>query len=83
MNSTADGWITWEHESSYTSDSGEEVERWQNRLHDVTMLNCNIMTRSLCYVLIEERNLPTYDGLNEVDTLLDAFEREVLEKQCF
>ena len=27
--------------------------------------------------------MPTYDGLNEVDTFLDAFEREVLEKKRF
>ena len=27
--------------------------------------------------------MPTYDGLNEADIFLDAFEREVLEKQCF
>ena len=32
---------------------------------------------------LEVRNLPTYDGLNDVDIFLDAFEKEVLEKQCF
>jgi hypothetical protein len=42
-----------------------------------------MMTRSLRCVSSEVRNLPTYDGLNEVDTFLDAFEREVPEKQCF
>ena len=31
----------------------------------------------------EVRNLPIYDGLDEVDIFLDAFEREVPEKQCF
>lgn len=33
VNPTTDGRIFWEHESSYTSDSDEEIERWQNRLH--------------------------------------------------
>lgn len=46
-------------------------------------MNCNMMTKSLCCVLIEIRDLPTYDGLNDVDTFLDVFEREVPEKQCF
>ena len=46
-------------------------------------LNCNMMARSLRCVSIEVRDLPTYDGLNEVDTFLDAFEREVSEKQRF
>jgi len=30
------------------------------------MLNCNMMTRSLCCVSTEVRDLPTYDGLGEV-----------------
>ena len=53
-------------------DSDEEVEQWQNWLYEVTTLNCNIMTWLLRCVSLEERNLPTYDGLNEVDTFLDA-----------
>lgn len=78
-----DGWITWECKSSYTSDFDEEIERWENRLHKVTTLNCDMMTWSLRYVSLEERNIPTYDGMNEVDTILDIFEREVSQKQCF
>lgn len=71
VNPTMDGRITWERESSYTSDSDEEIEQWQNQLHEVTTLNCNMMTRSLRYVSKEVRDLPTYDGLNEIDTFLD------------
>ena len=52
VNPTVDGQITWECEISYTLDSDKEVERWQNQLHEVTMLNCNMMTRSLHYMLI-------------------------------
>ncbi len=72
-----------EHDNSYFSNSNEEVERWQNQLHEVTTLNCNMMTRSLRCVSTEVRYLPTYDWLSEVDTFLDKFEREVLEKQRF
>ena len=42
-----------------------------------------MMIISLHCVSTKVRDLPTYDGLNEVDTFLDAFEREVLEKQRF
>ena len=42
-----------------------------------------MMTRSLRCVSIEVRDLCNYVGLNEVDTFLDAFEREVSEKQRF
>jgi hypothetical protein len=74
--------FSWERESSCTSDSDEEIERWQNRLHEVTTLNCNMMTRSLRCVSTEVRDLPTYDGLSEVD-ISWKFEREVPEKQRF
>ena len=83
VNLTADGRITWDRVSSYTSDSNEELEHWQNRLHEVTTLSCNTMTRSLSCVSSEVRNLPTYDGLKDVDVFLDAFETEVPEKQRF
>jgi len=42
--------ILWEHESSCTLDSDEEIERWQNRLQEVTMLNYNMMIWPLCCV---------------------------------
>jgi len=42
-----------------------------------------MMTRSLCFLSTDVRDMPTYDGLSEVDTFLDKFEREVPEKQRF
>ncbi len=42
-----------------------------------------MMTKSLCCVSSEVRSLPYYDGLTNVDNFLDAFEREVLEKNHF
>lgn len=75
--------ISWEHDGSCTSDSDEEVERWQNWLHKVTALNCNMMIRSLRYVTTEARVLPTYDGETIVDEFLDKFESEVLEQQQY
>ena len=83
MNPTTERWISWEYESSCMSNSNEEIERWQNRLYKVTTLNCNMMTRSLHYVFKEVGDLPVDDGLSEVDTFFDRFEREVLEKKHF
>ena len=83
VNPTTDGRISWEHESSCTSYSNEEIEWWQNQLHEVTMLHCNMMTRPLRCVTIEVRDLPTYDGLSEVDDFLNKFEKEVPERQHF
>ena len=33
VDSTANGWIAWDRESSCTSYLDEELEHWQNRLH--------------------------------------------------
>ena len=83
LNPIADGKITWDCKSSCTSDSDEELKHRPNQLHEVTMLSCNMMIWSLRCVFSEVRNLPTYDGLNEVDIFLDEFEREVPKKHRF
>lgn len=83
VNPIADGWVSWECESSYTSDSDEEIEQWQNRLHELTTLNCNMIVRSLCCVTTEVRDLPMYDGLTVVDEFLTKFESTIPEQQWF
>lgn len=40
VNLTEDKRISWDHESSYTLDLDEELEHWQNRLHEVSTLRC-------------------------------------------
>lgn len=83
MNPTMDGKISWESEISCTLDSDEEIERWRNRLHKITTINCNMMTRSLRCVEIEVRDQPMYDRLSEVDDFLNIFERQVSEQHWF
>jgi len=80
VNPTVDGRISWERESSCTSYSDEEIERWQNQLHKVTKLNYNMMIRSLRCVATEARDLPMYNGLTVVDHFLNKFEKEVPEQ---
>lgn len=78
VNPSMYGQIWWEHESSFSWDSDEEIEQWQNRLYEVTTLNCNMMTRSLHYVSMEVRDLPTYDRLSEVADFLNEALKWVL-----
>lgn len=80
MNPTVDGRILWERESSCTSNLDKEIKRWQNQLHEVTTLNCNMMIRSLCCVETEVRDLTIYDELTVVDDFLNKFEGEVSEQ---
>ena len=83
VNLTTDCRISWERESSCTSDSDKEIERWQNQLHEITTLNCNMMVRSLCFMTTEARDLPMYDGLSTMDEFLNKFESAVPEQQWF
>jgi len=83
VNPTADGRISWECDSSYTSDSDEEVEHWQNWLHKVTTLNCNMMIRSFRRVTTEAREPPTYDDMTVVEEFLDNVEGAVSEQQQY
>jgi len=83
INPMAYGRIIWDWESSCTNNSDEELEHWQNRLHEVSMLRCNMMTKSLCCVSSKVRNLPYYDGLTDIDKFLDKFECEDPEDHRF
>ena len=38
INPMADGVLCWKKDSECFSDSNEEIENWQNRLHDVSAL---------------------------------------------
>lgn len=71
VNPTADGRISWEHDSSCMLDSNEEIERWQNRLHEVTTLNYNMMIRSLQHMMTEARKLPADDGATNGKEFVD------------
>lgn len=75
VNPTTDGRISWERERFCTSNLDEKIERWQNRLHEVTTLNCNMVIRSLCCVTIDVRDLPMYDGLKTAGDFVNEFEK--------
>ena len=83
MNLKNDGCISWDHKRCCTSNLDEELEHHHNRLHEVSTLRCNMMTKLLHCLSPELRNMPYYDGLTDVDHFLDAFEREVPKKHHF
>ena len=51
VNPTTDGRIAWDHKISCTSNSGEELEHWQNRLHELSTLQCNMVTKCAFFIL--------------------------------
>jgi len=53
INSTIDGNLSWRRISSYTSDTKEGLENWQQRLHEVSIRICACITRSLRWIGME------------------------------
>ena len=47
INPTIEGNLSWKSASSYTSELGEALENWKNRLHEVSMRRCVRVTRSV------------------------------------
>ena len=47
INPTADGNLSWKSGSSCTSDSGEELEKWQNQLHEILSKKCARITKAI------------------------------------
>ena len=47
VNPTTDGNLSWRSVSSCTSDSGDALENWKNRLHVVSMRICPRITISM------------------------------------
>ena len=76
-----DGNLSWKSASSCTSDSGEALENWKNILHEASMRRCARVTRSVQWVENELRELPTYEGLPNLDTFLIEFEGLVTKSQ--
>ena len=62
ISPTADGNLSWNCMSSCTSDSGEALENWKNRLREVSMRRCTRVTRFVRRVETESRELPTYES---------------------
>lgn len=83
INPTTNGIISWEKDNSCNSDSGEEMDDWQNWLHEVSMFHCNTLMKYLCCIPLEVRNLPYYDGIGDVSIFLDEFERDIPKEQRF
>ena len=73
VNPTADRKLSWWSLSSYTSYSREAMENWNNRLHGVSLQKCARITKTMRRVDIEVCDLPTYEGLPNLESFLTKF----------
>ena len=60
-NPTVEGNLRWRCASSCTFDSGEALEGWKNRSHNVSMRRFARVTMSMRWVENESREIPTYE----------------------
>ena len=66
IHPTADGELSWHSASSASSYSEDALEKWQNRMHEVSVRKCGLITQSLCHVAIEIVELLVYEGLPKI-----------------
>ena len=81
VNPIADERISWECDSSYTLDSNEEIERWQNQLHEVTMVNYNMRIRSQRRMTTEVRILLVEDSATNGEEFVDHWGTTITEQK--
>jgi hypothetical protein len=81
INPTTDGNLSWRSESACSSDSKEALENWQKRMYEVSTRRCARLIRAVRWIDTEVSNLPTFDGLNHLETFLAEFEKIVLVQQ--
>ena len=62
-------------------DSDDVLENWQNRMHEVLVRKCGVVTQSLRHVGTELVYLAFYEGLPEMSSFLMEFEEKVSEPQ--
>ena len=74
INPTAEGNISWRCDSSCASDLEVGLENWQNRLYEVSARRCAFMTKSLRWIGVEVKDIPSFHGLADVNDFLQQFE---------
>jgi hypothetical protein len=81
INPTADGVLSWQSITSSATDSDTGLEKWQQRLHEVSMRRCSRIDRAVRWVGTEIREPPSFHGLNDLEKFLTQYEYEVLENR--
>ena len=81
INPTAEGNISWRCDSSCASDSDVGLENWQNRLYEVSARRCTYMTKSLRWIGEEISEIPSFQGLIDIQDFLTEFEQQIPHKQ--
>jgi hypothetical protein len=74
INPTTYGNLSWKSEIACSSDSEEELENCHNRMYEFSTRRCARLTKVVCWIGTKVSTLTTFDGLNNLETLLLEFE---------
>ena len=81
MKPKTNGNLSWMSVISCTSNSGEGLENWKNRMHEVSVRIFARITRSVRWVGVEASELPTYEGFPNLAPFLTKFEAKFTKSQ--
>jgi hypothetical protein len=57
------------------------LENWKNKMYEVSTRRCARLTREVHWIGTTLGNLPSFDGLNPLETFLSDFEESVPMQQ--
>jgi len=80
VDPNVDGKLSWENTISWDGDSEQALEEWRNRRHEVSTRRCAYMTKSLRWIGSEVFNVPSFDGTNDLEEFICAYQVTVQEK---
>jgi hypothetical protein len=78
VNPTVDGILSWRSITSCATDSYTGLEKWQQRLHEVSMRRCERIDCVVRWVGTKIREPPSFHRVNDLETLLSQYVDEVL-----
>jgi hypothetical protein len=81
VNPNVDGALSWRIISSCYSYSEEGLEHWQQRMHKVSTRRYVYITRSLHWIGTKLCDPPKYDGLNNIEYLVNVFKLNIPKQQ--
>lgn len=77
---TFDGKLRWRSTSSCDSHLYQNLESWQNRLHEVSVRRCTYMMKSMQWIGSEVSEPPSFDAINDLDSFVYKYQMKILEK---
>jgi hypothetical protein len=81
VNLTADKILSWKRITSCVTDSNTVLEKWQQRIHEISTRRCTRIDRTVRWVGTEIREPPSFHRENDLKVFLAQYKDEVLGNQ--